>query len=304
MYAKLIKHSMSTRNSKEIWTFELEYPRIVHAEFMTHRLFSRNAASSRAIPIDKLIGLVETELAMPSEWGLNEKGMQARLVHQFPKTCEWAWKQASVLAVGSARILQKLGLHKQICNRLLEPFQNIKVVLTTTELDNWWWLRDHDAADPTIAELARHMRKAVEGSVPLWLAPNEYHVPYVDTTFDGNENIVYSVNGAEVSLDDAIKISTSCCAQVSYRVLDESLEKALNIYDQLVTMSPVHASPFEHVATPMLTPTLHEGGTIDPRAMEKGEHIDSNGDYWSGNFRGWYQYRQSIENNAKWSKDE
>lgn len=298
MYAKLLKHSISSVNGKEIWTFELVYPRMIHAELMTHRLFSRNAASSRAIPIDKLIGLIETSLAYPSEWGLNEKGMQAQLQHASVATCKWAWESAAKSAVISARILQRLGLHKQICNRVIEPFQNIKTIVTCTEKANWDWLRDHPDADPTIHALARLMTEACEKSTPFELHPGEYHVPYVDTIRDEYDSIIYLVNGEDVGEHDAIKISTSCCAQVSYRVLDESVKKALMIYDALVTSTPVHASPFEHVATPMSVPTLFVD-EFDPLTMKMGEKIDNFGDFWSGNFKGWYQYRQEIPNNVR-----
>lgn len=307
MYAKLIKHSI-TVEGKNIYTFELDYPRIVHAEMLTHRELSRNAASSRAIPIDKLIGLIEESLAYPSAWGLNEKGMQANSDHGNAPTCMWAWEQAAKRAVTSARQLQGLGLHKQICNRVLEAFQNIKVIVTATELDNWFWLRDHKDADPTIAELAGLMKAEVDKSTPFLLYPGEYHLPYIVTyRCPEYDTIFYSLDDedcTDLELEDAIKISTSCCAQVSYRLLDDSVKKALMIYSALVESEPVHASPFEHVATPMMHPTWESLGIevtsmFDPTAMEPGEHLDSNGNFWSGNFKGWYQYRQSIPNNSR-----
>lgn len=288
MTAKLIKHSKSSVNGKEILTYELTYPRIVHAELMTHRLFSRNAASSRAIPIDKLIKLVEEDCAMPAEWGLNQAGMQAKGVHEYPIQCEAAWLKGATRAIETSKELQALGLHKQVCNRPLECYQYIKTIVTATEWDNWFWLRDHEDADPTIQKLAREMWEAKEASTAQVLEPGQYHLPYVD-----------SLEG--MTLDEAIKVSTSCCAQVSYRVLDDSLDKAIRIYDQLVTRSPVHASPFEHVATPMAYPcvaNIQEGIQFD--CMDVGEHVDSNGNFWSGNLKAWEQYRQTIPNNACW----
>ena len=126
MTAKLIKHSASSVNGKEILTFELTYPRIVHSELLTHRIWSRNAASSRAIPIDKLIKLVETDCAMPAEWGLNQAGMQAKGTHLSPRLCKATWLRGAARAVETARELQELGLHKQVCNRPLEAYQFIK----------------------------------------------------------------------------------------------------------------------------------------------------------------------------------
>jgi len=300
MTAKVIAHSVS-EHGKEIITFELVYPRMVHSELMTHRLFSRNAASSRAIPIDKLINLVKTDCAKPVEWGLNQAGMQAKGVHKYPEICDFAWRVASRLAIVSAKMLQKLGLHKQICNRVIEPFQFIKTIVTATELDNFFWLRDHKDADPTIRKLALEMWEAKEQSIPMFLSHGEYHLPYVGSEFvSGGMHIKYYLDENTkkgISLKDAIKVSTSCCAQVSYRVLDDSLEKATKIYDQLVGMSPVHASPFEHVATPMKWPHIQDDHWSE---LSAGEHIDSNGDIWSGNFKGWTQYRQQIPNNVCW----
>jgi len=298
MTAKIIAHSKSSINGKEIITFELEYGRIIHSELMTHRLFSRNAASSRAIPIDKLIKLVEDGCAMPAEWGLNQAGMQAKGTHTNPTLCRETWLKGAKRAVQTARELQALGLHKQICNRPLEPFQYMKTIVTATEWDNWFWLRDHKDADPTIRLLAEEMLEAKRASKPIELKPGEYHLPYITTERLANGKLSLSTGDKLLELDDAIKISVSCCAQVSYRVLDDSLDKALRIYDQLIKMSRVHASPFEHVATPMGYP---KASSIDSMVLQG--HKDSNGDYWSGNFKGWYQYRQEIPNNTCWGND-
>lgn len=289
--AKIIKHSKSSVNGQEIITYELTYPRMIHSEFLTHRLFSRNAASSRAIPIDTLIKLVREECAMPSEWGLNQSGMQAKGIHTNPQLCKETWLRGAERAIQTAEELKALGLHKQICNRPLEPFQCIKTVVTATEWNNWFWLRNHEAADPTIQELARKMLEAKEVSIPQILNPDEYHLPYVDSLVG-------------LSLDEAIKISVSCCAQVSYRKLDDSMDKAERIYDMLLNMDRVHASPFEHIATPMEFPNDSELNSkrlsTAKRYMSKGEHLDNEGNFWSGNFKGWYQYRQEISNNTKW----
>jgi len=302
MSAKLIKHSKSLVNGKEILTYELEYPRMVHAELMTHRLFSRNAASSRAIPAKKLMDLVKNSCAKPAEWGLNQAGMQAKGIHKYPWLCDMVWTMASRLAIFSAKCLQKLGLHKQIVNRGLEPYQNIKTVVTFTEGDNWFWLRDHKDADPTIQKLAREMWEAKECSIAQELDVGEYHLPYVGTyKCPEYGNVMYYLENedqTDLTTEEAIKVSTSCCAQVSYRVLDNSAEKASKIYNQLVTMTPVHASPFEHVATPMPDPYFADGHSYEDLA--EGEHLDWKGNVWSGNLMGWTQYRQTIPNNACW----
>lgn len=300
--ARIIAHSIGfNKDSGEIVTFELEYPRFIHSELMTHRFFSRNAASSRAIPIEKMMAAILDLPAMPHVWGLNEPGMQASGTHVSPTTCVWVWNEAAKSAVKSAQKLQKLGLHKQIVNRVLEPFQTMKTIVTATEWDNWYHLRNHEHAQPEIHILAQTMLDALDQSKPKELAPREYHVPYVGTIRNGiDESFSYFIGTVgqdsyqELTVSEALKVSASCCAQVSYRVLDTGVEKALRIYDSLVTNSPVHASPFEHQATPMVEP-------IDSGAMlwESGTtHCDVWDRKWSGNLRGWIQYRQLIPNNV------
>ena len=300
--ATIIADSIST-DGQRITTFELEYPRFIHGEVMTHRVFSRNAASSRAIPVNAMMALIEESPAQPVEWGMNRSGMQASELHESPSTCEWAWNQAAKSAVEQAKVLQGLVLHKQIVNRVLEPFQIMKTVVTATEYDNFFYLRNHSDAQPEIARLAELMYEVHCKSSPVELPSGMWHVPYVTTTYNSPEDCGYSVNGIEVSQEDALKISASCCAQVSYRKQDESLEKALKIWDMLVTMTPVHASPFEHQATPM----LRTNGTIsencnDPVVPAKWQdgvtHFDKKGKGWSANFKGWIQHRQLIDNNV------
>lgn len=292
--AKIIADSVSPTGQR-ITTWELEYPRFIHAELMTHRLFSRNAASSRAIPIEKVLEQVQNNPAMPEEWGINQSGMQAKSILEGVKktAAQFAWKQAAKVAVASAKTLQALGLHKQIVNRVLEPFVHIKVVVTATEYNNWYYLRNHTDAQPEIHILAAKMFDLIEESTPNQLEVGEWHLPYVGIVQDNETG--YYVGGTCVSLDDAIKLSASLCAQVSYRKSDESLDKALKIYNQLVTMKPVHASPFEHQATPMRIAEVEHKEDMEPWDWEKGlTHMDGSCHFWSGNFKGWIQHRQLI----------
>jgi len=304
--AKIIADSISEYGDR-ITTFELEYPRFIHGELMTHRLFSRNAASSRAIPINKMMDQVLTAPAMPVEWGLNKSGMQAEEKHKSTSTCEWAWKQAAERAVVSARELQGLGLHKQIVNRVLEPFQLMKTIVTATEFDNFWWLRCHPAAQPEIHVLADKMYELYTQNEPNILKPGEWHVPYVSVEWcAGGSGIIYGREGlTSLTLEEAQKISASCCAQVSYRLLDWSLTKAVKIFDMLVTMTPVHASPFEHIATPMhfisVYRMLDRDMGQDGEVWERGiTHLGKSGYFWSGNLKGFIQYRQLLDNNTCW----
>jgi len=271
----------SSHKNSRITTFELEYPRFIHGEFMTHRLFSRNAASSRAIPIKKMQKQVWSEPAMPVAWGKNQSGMQAD--HDLGPVAKWfarkIWRLGGKLAVLTSKALSSTGLHKQLANRVLEPWQLMKVVVTATEFENFFWLRDHEDAQPEIAALAIVMQQAMTHSEPKALKVGEWHLPYDE------ENLF--------SLDERKVVSVSGCAQVSYRTLDLSRAKAKKICDMLVDGQRVHASPFEHQATP-----ISQTGE-NPLKTKGVTHCDVDGNLWSGNFKGWIQHRQLIKGHVK-----
>lgn len=295
--AKIIAHSIAP-NGQMIVTWELEYPRFIHGEFMTHRLFSRNAASSRAIPVSTIIKQVSDNPAMPIHFGANQPGMQAseELSPVLQVGVKWAWRMAAKAAVKWAEVMVKLGLHKQATNRILEPFQTMKTVMTATCMDNFFWLRNHADAQPEIKELARLMWEALQNSTCInHLKPGQWHVPYFN---EGDSQGVWT-EGFQATLQDALAISSSCCAQVSYRKLDDTLEKAQMVYKRLVDSEPVHASPFEHQATPIMVPDLYCHDCQCPPTWEDGvTHVDKGGKFWSGNFIGWVQHRQLIPNNV------
>ncbi len=284
--AKIIADSYSN-NGQRLTTFELEYPRFIHSEFMTHRVFSRNAASSRAIPLNTMIKLVWNNPAEPVHWGKNQSGMQAKeeLTGDALYWTKKLWKWSGRVMCGFAWLFGKTNVHKQIANRILEPWSHIKVVVSATEWDNFFSLRNHPDAQPEIHELARQMWDLYSSNKPKLLKEGEWHLPYIETRwmsgfkYDPLEEVwsPYYYCGSEwiQSLDEAIKLSASLCAQVSYRKADESIKKALLIYDRLVESKPVHASPFEHQATPAKSNIVI-----------------------SGNFRGWIQFRQSIPGNV------
>lgn len=307
--AKVIADSISEICKTRITTFELEYQRFIHAEFMTHRLFSRNAASSRAIPIATAIKLILSNIAKPIHWGKNQPGMSAKEECTAPImlpagelggdpdafTREQWWDKACHEAIFYAERFNEAGYHKQIVNRLLEPFTHIKVVVTATDYDNFYWLRDHPDAQPEIQALARQMLRAVNASTPIELKAGEWHTPYFGNGYwkPSDDN--------KYSLQDALAISASQCAQVSYRKADDSLEKARSIYARLVESEPVHASPFEHQATPInyeKDPVFGFRHNWD----EGITHVDRYNNAWSGNFMDWIQYRQLIPNNARNAK--
>lgn len=256
--AKVIAHSRA-EGSPDLITLECRYPRFIHAEFMTHRVFSRNASSSRAVPVARMIQDVLDDPAMPVAWGSNKPGMQAgdELPHwEIARDC---WLDAKDAAVHRANEMMNLGAHKQIVNRILEPFAHISVVVTATEWDNFFMLRCHPDADPTMRALAEAMRDAIEGSAPRHA---EWHLPYVS---DGE----LWAHGADVSA----LISAARCARVSYLNHDGTapdIDKDLALAKRLLDSR--HMSPFEHQshATPG-HPGRNFNGWTQHRAMIDGE---------------------------------
>jgi thymidylate synthase ThyX len=280
----------SIANGVRITTLELEYPRFIHAEVLTHRQFSRNSASSRAVPVDDMLQLVSANPAEPVFWGKAQQGMQAREEVDDSQVAITYWNAARYSALDYAETLKGLGLHKQIVNRITEPFQMIRVVVTATEFDNFFQLRDHADAQPEIQALAKAMGKAFLESKPMQLHAGDWHVPYVTRHQDAAGQVFY---GDDTVLDRASArlISASCCAQVSYRLQNKSLEKAAGIAKRLIQARPWHASPFEHQATPM-----RSGSWLD---IEPGvTHMDTLNQLWSANFKKWIQHRQLLEQAA------
>lgn len=309
MNVKLIKHSIAS--GIQIATFILEYPRWIHSEVLTHRQFSRNAASSRAIPTSAIIQNIRDNPAQAVWWGKNMSGMQAaeELTGWRLKAAKLIWASARECAILGARIFNRIGLHKQLANRILEPFQNIRVVVTSTEWNNFFALRKHKDAQPEFRLLASMMYSAISTSTPTKLQPGEWHIPYITSVRMPGGRIAYlqpatsQTECIEITLEEALKISASMAAQESYRKSDPSLAKAEAIWERLVGSMPVHASPVEHSAMAM------EVTTYTPVPSGRNEkawnhlieskgvtHIDRYGAYWSGNLRGYIQHRQLLPN--------
>ena len=263
--ATIVEDSISPVDVR-IVTLKLEYPRFIHSEFMTHRAFSRNASSSRAIPVAKMIEQVLTNPATPIYWGKNQPGMQAA-EELSPENILYAkeiWKEAAELMASLADRFNALGAHKQIVNRLLEPFQVMKTIVTATEWDNFFELRCHKDAQPEIQKLACEIRRAM--STPRYVEYGEWHLPFVSE--EERRSHTYSPN-------TLLEVSTARCARVSYLTHEGTIpeiEKDIKLYERLVGNSPRHASPCEHQATPL-----------------------KDKDSYSRNFRGWLQHRELVE---------
>lgn len=242
--AKIIADSVGYYGGamSRLTTIQLRYPRLVHSELMTHRVFSRNASSSRAIPVAKMIEQVRNDPAAPYVWTTNKPGMQGDVVTDPELIAKYdqMWIEAANQAADNAEVLMGEGLHKQVVNRILEPFQWISVIVTATEWANWFELRNHKDADPTIKRLAEVMLAAMEASEPKHLIAGEWHLPYVSKE-----------EKSALPIATLVKISAARCARVSYLTHDgefPDVDKDIALYERLVGSRPLHASPIEHQA--------------------------------------------------------
>lgn len=262
--AKIILDSVSPLGVR-LTTFELKYPRFILAEFNTHRVFSRNSASSRAIPVKKMIKDVIYDPVIPVFWGKNQAGMQANeeLSGIRLKLAQGLWRFSRYPACLAAYLFTKIGLHKQLANRIIEPWMWTKTIVTATEWDNFFELRFHEDAQPEIYVLASRMLEQYSNSIPSPINYGEWHLPYITES----EFIKYTN-------EELIKLSGARCARVSYLTHDgknPSPKKDFGLYEDLVGSVPIHASPVEHQATPNKNTKFEK------------------------NFRGWHQHRVDIE---------
>jgi hypothetical protein len=282
--ATVLAHSVNAHTSKELLTFELEYPRIILAELNTHCMLPKNSMSSRAVPSKKMVEQVRTNPAMPVRFGKNQAGMSDTGVEHVGNGRE-LWKIASETMARVSEMFADLGYHKQIGNRIIEPFQMMKTVVSGTEWNNFFHLRHDKDADPTFEELARVMFEAKSASTPRKLFSGQWHVPYFK---DG-----YWDETCEESLDVALAVSSSCSAQVSYRMLDPSLTKAADVWEKLTKGDKVHASPFQHQATPIDYDEFDQSFSCCwPDGIT---HMSRDGCLWSAQFKEWIMHRQLID---------
>lgn len=265
---------------RRVTTFVVRYPRFIHSEIMTHRICSRNASSSRAIPTNKIIKAVEDDMATPIFWAKNQAGMQAieelddthprhsvvdldlkPIVMTDKRYVEHLWRQLGTIAVDYARRMNAVGAHKQIVNRVIEPWSHISVLITATDWANFFALRAHPDAQQEFQYLAYEMLQAFVNSTPRELKVGQWHLPFIRPE-------EYAIFTEEVLL----KLCIARCARISYlnhEGLNEPM-KDIDLHDRLCASK--HMSPFEHAC----------------QAMGRPER--------SGNFIGWQQYRQLLPN--------
>lgn len=267
--AEIIADSVHPEGPR-LTTFVLTYPRFIHAEFMTHRMFSRNASSSRAIPVAKQIQMVIDNPAIPIAFLKNKAGMQGGEALDNQDDAVKIWLHGRDRAVEVARAFAEIDVHKQYANRVLEPWAHITVVCSATDWANFFALRMHPAAMPEIHTLAGKMHAAMNASTPSLIGYGNWHLPFVTDREIGTDK----------DWNISVRMSVARCARVSYLNHEgkaPTFEEDMKLYDRLMGAHPIHASPAEHQATPM-------------------ERHPLEGMAYYGNFRGWMQHRKLLTN--------
>jgi hypothetical protein len=267
--AKVLADSTNTCDNR-LTTMELTYPLIVHAEHLRHRMFSFNVASSRAIPVEKMLGQVWSHPFVPIHWGKAQKGMQAysELTGWRKWLCKFIHVKLRLISLTAVWVMLKCGLHKQVANRELAPWLWVTVICTGNQgaWNNFWALRCHAEAEPHMRTIAEMSREAHRKSVPQKLFAGQWHLPLIG--FEGDELL---------SDEDKVKVSVGRNARISYLTHDgrRDVQADIDLHDRLLASK--HFSPFEHVA----------------EALPKWEHY---ADAFGGNLgNGWAQYRKTLK---------
>lgn len=322
--ARVVAYSQAANSGTKLITFEYEAYRGILAELNTHCMIPKNAESSRAVPIKKRIEAIRTNPYVPIVFGSNKAGMQAgeeintRIEVEADNgdpvfiSKEKFWQENANTIADIMESWENAGYHKQVVNRIGEAFTTVKGVLTATEWDNFWHLRRDEMADPAIKELADCMWKAKleveEKGLVQVLESGDWHLPYVETDWemsedengfmDGSLVQTYKVDGRFITLEEAKKISSVACGQVSFRKLDTSEETVERVWDRLMGGAIIHASVTQHQGTPMSIPAYGEQvDTWEGLFNEDGiTHVDKNYEKWSAQFKHWIMFRKTIPN--------
>jgi thymidylate synthase ThyX len=285
--AKVVADSINSQGVR-ITTFVVVFPRFILAEFNTHRMFSRNSASSRARPFKTMLKDVMETPFIPIAWMAAHKGMQgtAYLNEEESAEAKKQWLLARDKAVASAVELDRLQVTKQFVNRLLEPFLWHEVIVTATEYGNFFALRAHPDAEIHICKLAQQMLQAYNASIPKKLTDGEWHIPFGDNIDEARLSSIIQSRSTSLSIkaEDALndaKMAIACarCARISYKTFgseqDYDYQADCKLFQSLVDGG--HMSPLEHCARAM---------THDEREKQNNR---------SGNFTGFIQYRKLFQ---------
>lgn len=262
-----------------ITTFEVYAPRFLLAEINTHRVLARSAASSRAIPVAKRVEMVAEDPFVPLAFGRNQPGMVAdeNLDDETNEEAKQIWLRGVVFALMVAKDLNDIGAHKQLANRVLEPYSYVHGVITATEWQNFWDLRLAANAQPEFQELAEKMYDALVASEPV---KRHDHLPYTDDITDNEDEI------HDLTLEQLQKVSAARCARISYTYHDgKPFDLQRDIDRCQLLIDDKHMSPFDHVAT---ADTFRYADWEDPEY--KWNNPEDHRQFW-----GFIPYRVKIE---------
>lgn len=273
--ARIVADSVNP-NGERLTTFEGVFPKWMVGEVNTHKMLSKNSASSRAIPIQQIIRSVIKQPSTFVFWGRNRTGMQSneeltgvRLALAKKLTF---WLRYPVCA--TVYLMYKIGLHKQNANRFLEPWMYTTALISGTEWQNFFRLRAHKDAQPEFQDLAFKMLRLYDKNIPRKLNWGEWHLPLITDEDRKIVTNVFSFTAAGNTSELLRKISVARCARVSYVKHDlvKEVDDDVKLCDRLVASG--HLSPTEHVAQATPLPG------------------------WYGNFHGWLQHRKTIPNES------
>lgn len=274
---KILADSLNTAGNR-LTSFEVTYPRIILAEVNTHRMLSKSTASSRAIPVAKMIAAVKSDPFVPVWFGKNQPGMKAdeQLDPEAIEECKKIWLEGLDKAVDSVEKLLTLGLHKQVTNRLLENWMWTTSIITGTEWGNFFGLRAHPDAQPEFQVLAKMMKESYNSNKPKLMQAGEWHLPYMPDLEDLKKDFKEM---------DLVKISAGRCARTSYTSQNgvRDPKEDIELCDRLVVAG--HMSPCDH-------PAKAYPPSWDYMTMYKD----------TGNFKGWLQYRKTMPFESDFSK--
>ena len=294
--AKIVLDSVTPAGAR-LTTFQITLPRIVLAEFNTHKMVSKNSASSRAIPVKKRVAQVRAEPFVPSAFARNTRGMQpaaAPLEGDDHDRALWIWLSAIESMIDHASHLADVEVHKQIANRLIEFCSYWTIVATATEWSNMFALRDHPHAQDEIRDPMHLAKELYEKSEPVFVPSGEWHLPYVTgysigSPADGRPFDASAQPGPGWTQAELVQMSAGRCAAVSYLNQENQLDPHGDVARCAERLVPNgHMSPLEHPAQ-SLTRTQWQAMA---RAMAN-EWIERRVPV--GNLWGWRQFRKTIE---------
>lgn len=296
-HAKVVADSIDPVTDVRVTTFEVTKWRWTLAEFNTHRVFSRNSASSRAIPVWKQLARLDKGIAEPVEWPREQKGMQGGepLDPNQQEQAREEWAKSYLAVREHVDELLRLSVHKSVVNRLLEPYMSHTVVVTATAWGNFFEQRCNRQAQPEIRLVAEMMREAYNDSEPRLISEGEgWHLPYVWDDEETKQEI-FDRHGPTQGLRELAKISAARCARTSYLTHDgrRDVDEDLGLYQRLTEATPIHWSPLEHPATPWWSNQQNVGPsfTWDGRVVTIPVlHLPR-----VGNLLGWRSLRTEVE---------